>query len=77
MRNLIMACLLVAAGTQTAYAKPRINNFISHKTNSETVDVGNTGLSVGDITINSGDLLDVKTNTKIGSYIARLIIVSV
>lgn len=78
MKNLVLALILISAAiSQSVYAKPRIINFISHKTNSETVDVGSTGLSVGDITINSGGLLNVNASANIGSYIARLIIVSV
>jgi hypothetical protein len=75
MRNMILVCLLVVTGMQAAYAKPKNMTYISHRTSSQQVDIGETGNSVGDINVNIGELFDAKKRTLIGTYVARHIIV--
>lgn len=75
MRHLILASLLLAMGTQVAQAKPRNINFISHRTSATKVDVGDPGLSVGDMVANTGELLDIRTNAVIGSFAGRHIVI--
>ena len=75
MRALIFAGLLLAMGTQVAQAKPRNISFISHRTTATKVDVGDPGLSVGDIVANTGELLDIKTNAVIGAFAGRHIVI--
>ena len=64
MRNIIIASLVLLAGSQIAYAKPRNLTFISQLTRSQTLDLGKTGPDMGDITVNMGDVLDPKTGVK-------------
>ena len=40
MRNLIMACLLVAAGNTAAYAKPKNFYVVVRNTSADVVDLG-------------------------------------
>jgi hypothetical protein len=77
MRNLIMACLLVAAGTQAAYAKPNNFDVLVRNTGIDVVDLGQTGPSIGDIAVTRGDVYSRKTNQLIGTYVSRKILVSV
>ena len=77
MRNIIIATLVLLAGSQIADAKPRTLTFISQLTRSQTLDLGKTGPDMGDITINMGDVLDPKTGVKVGSYVNRHIMVDV
>ncbi len=77
MRNLILASLLLAAGTQTTYAKPRNMTVLLQAKSSETLDLGQTGPTFGDITVNRGLCLNSKTKEQIGSYVVRKIIVGV
>ena len=77
MRNLIFACLIFMVDAQSAYAKSNKMSLLSQNTSSETIDLGQIGASVGDITVTRGLLLDPKTKEPIGSYVARKIIVSV
>lgn len=76
MRDLILAGLLLAMGTQFAQAKPRNISFISHRTSATKVDVGDPGLSVGDMVATTGELLDIKTNAVIGSFAGRHIVIT-
>ena len=76
MRHLILACLLLTTGLQAAYAKPKNITFVSHRITSDKVDIGTNGLSVGDITANTGELLDPKTKSIIGSFAGRHIVIS-
>lgn len=76
MRHLILTGLLLAMGTQFAHAKPRNISFISHRTSATKVDVGDPGLSVGDMVANTGELLDIRTNAVIGSFAGRHIVIA-
>ena len=77
MRNLIIITLLILAFSDLAYARP--NNLIltSFKTSTETLDIGNNGLDMGDLTVNMGDVYDKKAAEKVGSYVNRHITVHV
>ena len=77
MRNFIIATLVLLAGSQIAYAKPKNLTFISQLTKTQTLDLGKTGPDMGDITVNMGDVLDPKTGVKVGSYVNRHIMVDV
>lgn len=77
MRNLLLASLLIAAGTQAAFAKPKNMTVLLQAKSSETLDLGQTGPSFGDIAINRGLCLNSKTKEQIGSYVVRKIIVGV
>ena len=65
------------AGAQSVNAKPKDITFISHRITSEKVDIGNKGLSVGDITTNTGEILNKKSKSVIGSFAGRHIVISV
>jgi hypothetical protein len=77
MKNIIFTCLLCAAASaQVAQAKPKNISFVSHRTSSQKVDVGEPGLSVGDIVTNQGDLLDAKTSAVIGTFAGRHVVIA-
>jgi hypothetical protein len=77
MKNIIFICLLFAAASaQVAQAKPKNISFVSHRTSSQKVDVGEPGLSVGDIFTNQGDLLDAKTIAVIGTFAGRHVVIA-
>ena len=76
MKKIIFTCLLVAvASAHVAQAKPKNISFSSHRTSSQKVDVGEPGLSVGDIVTNQGDLLDAKTGAVIGTFAGRHVVI--
>jgi hypothetical protein len=77
MRNIILACLLVAAGTQTAHAKPQNMNLLLENNSFEYIDLGQTGPTKGDITVSGGLIFNAKNKEKIGTYITRRIVLSV
>jgi hypothetical protein len=76
MRNIILASLLIAAGTQTAFAKPQNINLLLENTSFEYIDLGQTGTTSGDITVSGGPIFNEKTKDQIGSYITRAIFLS-
>ena len=71
MRRLIIPFLVLASVSQVAFSKPKNISFISERMTNQTLDLGTTGASMGDITVNTGNLLDAKTNATIGTYISR------
>lgn len=76
MKNIIFTCLLVAiASSQVAQAKPKNISFVSHRTSFQKVDLGEPGLSVGDIVTTQGELLDAKTSAIIGAFAGRHIVI--
>ena len=77
MRNIVVTFLLLMSGIQTVSAKPKNITFISHRTTSDKVDIGTSGLSVGDVTANTGELLDPKTKTTMGTFAGRHIVIAV
>ena len=76
MRKMKFFLIFLMFASQAANAKPENMKFILHRTVSENLDLGKTGPSMGDIHVNQGDLLDIRTKAKIGTYTARLIMVS-
>lgn len=75
MRDLILAGLLLAIGTPVVKANPRDISFFSHKTSATGVDVSDPELTVRDMVANTGELLDIKTNSVIGSFTGRHIVI--
>lgn len=77
MKKIIFTFLLYSVAiAQVAQAKPKNISFLSHRTSSQKVDIGEPGLSVGDIVTNLGDLLDAKTSINIGTFAGRHVVIA-
>lgn len=77
MRNLVLALLLLVAFHPLGHAKTNNFSIVVEHTGTETLDLGQTGASMGDIVVTRGLVLNSKSLEKMGSYIARKIIISV
>lgn len=77
MKNTILASILLLSGIEAVDAKPRNISFITNRTSYETLDLGQSGPTMGDINVGHGELLDRKTNKVIGSFSSRAIVMVV
>lgn len=48
-----------------------------HRLHVDKLDLGDTGPSVGDITVSTGELISMKTGIAVGTYVARRILVAI
>lgn len=73
---IVISLLVIAASGQVVQAKPKNISFVSHRTHLQKVDVGEPGLSVGDIVTTQGELLDAKASKIIGSFAGRHVVIA-
>lgn len=76
MKKLIYVIFLFAVGLQVSYAKPKNVTFRMQFISVEHVDNGAPGLSIGDFFVTRGEIYDINTNEKIGSYVTRRLVLS-
>ena len=77
MKSFLIFFVLIVSSIQSVYARPKNLSLRTVKERTETLDVGTPGPSLGDLSVNYGNIYDDKTNKLIGSYLARRMIVMI
>ena len=76
LRSIGAATILLSLSIGPAHAIPKSITFVSHRLHTETLDLGNIGPSMGDISVITGEILSRNEDQVIGSYVIRKIIIT-
>jgi hypothetical protein len=77
MKTITLGLVFSLLWVSAVDAKPKNIKIINHRLETKLLDLGQQGMSMGDISINSGEILSSKSGEVIGSYVTRKIVVDV